>query len=122
MKKLSSRKPAPCDKSWGSVDLGGLLLCSFICVFPWRLAGRSTLEFKNFYWGISYADIYFLWCYLKSLTISSCLTLRDAEMQWILMLPASCIHYILPFLLPLMVSASIDDLCPDPLFHEDAAK
>ena len=66
--------------------------------FSWKLVVRSILEFRIFYWNISYADMYFLWFHYKRLIISFCLTLRDAEMQRILMLPASRIHYIRPFL------------------------
>ena len=98
VEKFSSKKPALGAKNLWDYLFRGFFLHSFICVFSWKLVVRSILEFKIFYWNISYADIYFLWFHFKRVIISFCLTLRDAEMQWILVLSSSCIHYIPPLL------------------------
>ena len=100
VEKFYSEKPAlGANKLWDHL-FRGFFLHSFICFFffSWKLVVRSILEFRIFYWNISYADMYFLWFHYKRLIISFCLTLRDAEMQWILVLSSSCILYIPPLL------------------------
>ena len=101
VEKFSSEKPAlGAKKLWDHLFRGFFspFLYLFFFFFSWKLVVRSILEFRIFYWNISYADIYFLWFRYKRLIISFCLTLRDAEMQWILVLPSSCTLYIPPLL------------------------